>query len=161
MNGCSLLLYSSTIRRLHSKALSSCRLHHILELHQGRVCLLCILGLHCAHQIARNILRRDGRKCIVNVHGLRGRNRCNHVTKSSVDRLKVSSRCHTLGIHAANGFVVRQDTCLQSCGVHCCTHDQSLVHSLEHLGWGRSWQLRIDIRVPVDLLQEWVGCRAH
>merc|ERR1712072_866455 len=99
-------------------------LHDVLELHQSRVRLLCIVSLHRTHQVGRNVLRRDGREGVVHIHGLRCRDGCDHVAQGSIDCLEVSGRCHALGIHTADGFVMRQDTCLQSCRIHCCTHNK-------------------------------------
>merc|ERR550537_960166 len=60
-------------------------------------------------------------------------------------------------VHVADGSAVSQDSCLQGRRVHGCPHLQHAVNGLEHSCRGLSGHLGIDIRSPVDLLEEGIG----
>merc|ERR1719253_1781248 len=116
---------------------SARRLHHVLELQEGLVGGLSIALRHLGHHVRANVAAQvELGDSVVDIHGL-----------------GLPSRCH----HVADGSVVSQDSCLQGRRVHCCPHLQHAVDGLEHRCRGLSGHLGIDIRSPVDLLEEGIG----
>merc|ERR1712224_412301 len=88
-------------------------LHHILELQEGLVCLLCLRAIETS-QVVLAFLREDRGEGPVDVEGLVCRHRSDHVADGSVDGRVVLQCCHSLSVHTANCFDMSHDALLQS-----------------------------------------------
>ena len=71
----------------------------------------------------------------------------------------VGRGCHPVSINAGNGFVVCLCCCLQEFSIHLVTHHDHLVNGFQRLCGGLAGeQLQLNVRQPIDVLDETIGC---
>ena len=75
----------------------------------------------------------------------------------AVDGGIIGQGCHSFGIHVGNRLAVGQNTRLKSSWIHGSTHLQHCVNGCHHLQRRLRGELGIDVRGPIDLLQERIG----